>query len=164
LTFQLQDRRHVTTANPLVVFALDNQQYALHLPAVVRTVRMVAITPLPQAPAIVTGVINLQGRVIPVLNIRQRFRLPERGERLSDQLIIARTAQRIVALVVDEVRGVIDNAAHEAVEPATIVPGIEHLEGVVKMADGMIFIHDLDRFLSLDEERALEAAITGNEA
>ena len=154
----------MTTANPLVVFALDNQHYALHLPAVEKTIRMVAITPLPQAPAIVIGVINLHGLVIPVLNIRRRFRLPERGARLSDQLIIARTAQRTVALAVDEVRGIIDNAAHQVVEPAAIVPGIEHLEGVVKMADGMIFIHDLDRFLSLDEEQALEAAITRNEA
>jgi purine-binding chemotaxis protein CheW len=149
----------VTASNPLVVFVLDDQRYALHLSAVERTIRMVAITPLPRAPEIVTGVINVQGRVVPVLNIRRRFRLPERGAGLGDQLLIARAGQRTVALVVDDVRGIIDGAEHQPVAPDAIVPGLEHVTGVVKLDDGMLLIHDLDRFLSLDEERELAAAL-----
>ena len=149
----------MSTSNPLVVFALDDHRYALYLPVVERTVRMVAVTPLPRAPAIVTGVINVSGKVIPVLNIRRRFRLPERGARPGDQLIIARTARRTVALIVDEVRGVIECPADQPVDPAAIVPGLEQLAGVVKFDDGMIFIHDLDLFLSLEEERDLTMAL-----
>jgi purine-binding chemotaxis protein CheW len=61
--------------------------------------------------------------------------------------------------VVDGVNEVIERPAGEIIPPHTIVPGMEHVEGVVKLEDGMVFIHDLDGFLSLDEEQALEAVI-----
>ena len=70
-------------SNQLVVFALDDQRYALHLSAVDRVVPMVRVTPLPKAPDIVIGVVNVQGRVIPVINMRRRFRLPEREAALT---------------------------------------------------------------------------------
>ena len=72
-----------------VVFTLDERFYAIRLSAVSRVVRAVEITPLPKAPPIVIGVINLGGRIIPVVNIRRRFRLPERELELTDQLIVA---------------------------------------------------------------------------
>jgi purine-binding chemotaxis protein CheW len=149
----------VLNPDQLVVFTLDNHRYAVHLAAVERAVRVVEITPLPKAPGVVSGVINLQGRIVPVLNIRKRFRLPDRETNLSDQLLIARTAQRTVALVVDAVCDVIDHIPQETTAPPTIVPGLEYLVGVVKLADGMLFIHDLDDFLSLDEEDALKLAL-----
>jgi purine-binding chemotaxis protein CheW len=143
----------------LVVFTLDEQRYALHLPAVERAIRMIEITPLPSAPEIVIGVVNVHGVVVPILNIRKRFRLPDRATDLGDQLIIARTARRIVAFVVDTVSDVLTLPSKELVAPESILPQLEHVEGVVKLDDGMIFIHDLDAFLSLEEEQALEAAI-----
>jgi purine-binding chemotaxis protein CheW len=77
-----------------VVFTLDEQRYALYLHAVVRVVRIVEITPLPQTPEVIRGVVNVQGQVIPVVDIRKRFQLPEREPELGDQLIIANTACR----------------------------------------------------------------------
>ena len=135
----------------LVVFTLDDRRYGLRLAAVERIVRMVDITPLPHAPEIVSGVVNVQGRVVPVVNVRRRFRLPEREAALSDQLIIARTIRRSVALVADSVTGVLEYPEEETVPADAIVPGLEYVAGVVKLSDGMVLIHDLDRFLSLDE-------------
>ncbi|MDB6169570.1 MAG: chemotaxis protein CheW, partial [Verrucomicrobia bacterium] len=63
----------------IVVFRLDAQRYALSLTAVDRIARAVEITPLPNAPDIVLGVINVSGRVLPVLNLRRRFRMRERA-------------------------------------------------------------------------------------
>jgi len=143
----------------LVVFTLDEQHYALHLHSVERAIHMIEITPLPSAPEIVIGVVNVQGTVVPVLNIRRRFRLPEREPDLGDQLIIARTARRIVALVVDAVNDVVALPSGELVVPETILTQLEHLDGVVKLDDGMVFIQDLDAFLSLEEEQALDVAI-----
>ena len=143
----------------LVVFNLDDQSYALHLICVERAIRMVEITPLPKAPNIVLGLVNVHGEVIPVLNIRKRFRLPEREVELGDQLIIARTSRRLVALVVDTVSDVLALPSGELVAPKSILPQMEHVEGVVKLDDDLVFIQDLDKFLSLDEEQALEAAI-----
>jgi len=92
-----------TDQNYIVVFALEEPRYALLLSAVERVVRAVEITPLPKAPEIVLGIINAQGRIIPVIDVRQRFRMPTREMKLDDRLIIARTSRRQVALVVDSV-------------------------------------------------------------
>lgn len=150
--------KHVNSTCQLVVFTLDEQRYALHLSAVHRTVRMVAITPLPSAPEVVIGVINVKGQVIPVLDLRLRFRLPPRPPQLSDHLLIASTGRRTVALVADEVGGVVQQNEAGIVPPEEIVPGLEYVTGVTRLDDGLLFIHDLDGFLSLDEERALDAA------
>lgn len=145
----------------LIVFTLDERYYALHLEVVERTVRMVEITPLPKAAEMVIGVINVHGSIIPVLNIRRRFRLPEREAQLNHQLIIARTSRRRVALVADTVSDVVSLAPEQLVDPAGILPRLEYVEGVAILDSGMVFIHDLDAFLSLNEEQELEAALGG---
>jgi len=145
----------------IIVFSLDKRRYGLALSAVERVVRMVDVTPLPLAPALVFGVVNVQGRVIPVVNPRRRFRLPERDFKLSDQLLIARTARRTVAFVVDGVSDVLEYSLEQAVGVNEIVPGIQYVEGVVKLSDGLVLIHDFDKFLSLEEEQALDVAIGG---
>lgn len=143
----------------LLVFHLDAQHYGLPLACVERVVRIVGITPLPKAPEIVLGLINVQGRVIAVVDARRRFGRPRREPTLSDSLIIARTPARAVALAADSVAGVIECPATEAVPAQAIVPGMEYVEGVAKLDDGMVLIHDLGRFLSLDEEQRLDEAI-----
>ncbi len=143
----------------LVIFILNEQQYALHLSSVDQIVRIVKITPLPKAPDIVYGVVNLKGKIIPVINIRKRFRLPEREIHLSDHLIIAKTSMRTVALLADEVSRVVETTASEVIESEKILAYMDYVEGVVKLEDGLILIHDLDRFLSIDEEKALGDAL-----
>ncbi len=145
--------------NQIVVFSLDCRRYGLALSAVERVVRMVDITPLPQAPTLIFGIINVQGQVIPVVNPRRRFRLMERNCELSDQLILARTARRTVAFVVDVVIDVLEYTLEDSVRAQEIIPGMEYINGVVKLSDGLVLIHDLDTFLSLEEEKTLDAAI-----
>lgn len=144
----------------LVVFELDERRYGLPLEVVERVFRVVEVTPLPKAPDIVLGVINVQGRLLPVANIRKRFRLSEREPGLSDQLLVARTSRRSVALLVDGVTGVLEYSPGEALPGEAMVRGTDYVAGVVKQSDGMVLIHDLGRFLSLDEERDLDRAMT----
>jgi purine-binding chemotaxis protein CheW len=141
-----------------VVFTLDAQQYTLPLACVERVVPAVYVTPLPQAPAVILGVVNVQGRIIPVINLRKRFRLPERELELSDQFIVGKTSRRIVALVVDTVLGVAEFSRHEITSGTHIAPGLCFITGVIKTVDGVLLIHDLDSCLSLDEEQALDEA------
>lgn len=148
-----------TRTNQLVVFTLSNQRYGLPLSAVERIVRVVDVTSLPKAPDIVLGVVNVQGRVIPVINVRRRFRLPEREIVLTDQMVLARAVRRPVALVVDSVTGVLEYSDQEAVGAHDVLPDLRYVEGVVKLDDGLILIHDLDTFLSLEEEADLDRAL-----
>jgi len=143
----------------LVNFNLDDQKYALFLSAIIRIIRVVEITGLPKVPEIVLGVINMHGLIIPVFDIRKRFRLPQREMQLGDQLIIASTSKRTVALLVDSVNDVIEIPEEKIIAGEKILPGLEYVEGVVKTEDGMILIHDLEQFLSLQEEKALHEAL-----
>lgn len=143
----------------LVTFRLEGQRYALALGAVQRIVHAVEVTPLPDAPAIVLGVVDMAGDIVPVLNLRRRFGLPEREIGPDDQLLVARTARRTVALVVDEAQEVIERPLADVVGSDRIAPGMEQIQGMIRMDDGLVLIHDLDRFLSLDEVHALDAAL-----
>ncbi len=120
----------------------------------------VEITPLPKAPEIVLGLINIRGRIVPVLNIRRRFRLPDRETELTDHFIIADTSKRTVALPADSSSGVIQIFEGEITEATDILPALEYVKGVVKLKDGLLLIHDLETFLSLEEETALDEALS----
>jgi len=146
-------------SNQLVVFTLDDQRYALHLSAVERVVSAVAITPLPKAPDIILGVVNVHGRIVPVADIRRRFGLPAREMSLRDQFVIAHTVRRPVILVVDRVEGIVTYSPADVIRADSILSPIRHIEGVLKLKDGMALIHDLDGFLSLEEERSLDEAM-----
>jgi purine-binding chemotaxis protein CheW len=143
----------------LVLFALDEQRYALDLASVERAVRVVDVTPLPVAPSTVLGIVNVGGDIVPVYNLRRRFRLVERDIDLADQLMIARTSRQKVALLVDSVNGVLEVSDETIASAEKILPEIECVRGVVKLPDGLVLIHDLDQFLSPEEERTLEAAL-----
>jgi purine-binding chemotaxis protein CheW len=143
----------------LVNFNLDDGKFALFLSAVLRIIRVVEITGLPKAPEIVLGVINMHGQVIPVFDIRKRFRLPQRDMQLGDQMIVASTSKRTIALLVDSVSDVIEISEEKIIVGENILPGLEYVEGVVKTEDGMILISDLEQFLSLQEEKALHEAM-----
>jgi len=148
------------SANQIVLFALDEPHYALPLSAVVRVVRVVEIMPLPKAPEIVLGAINVQGQVTPVIDIRKRFRLQPREMGLDDRFIIARTSKRVVAMLADAVIGVRALSDGEIASAVHALPFAKYLHGVAKIEDGIVLIYDLEQFLSLDEERTLDAALS----
>ena len=143
-----------------MAFDLETRRFALSLSAVERIVPMAEITPLPGAPEIVAGVINIRGRILPIFNVRRRFGLPEREVWLSDHLIIAATSRRTVALWVDQALGVLERSGESSAEG--ILVGMDYVEGVVKLEDGLILIHNLETFLSLDEGAALDGALAAN--
>lgn len=147
-----------------VVFSLDEQRYALRLSVVERVVHAVHVTPLAKAPSIVLGIVSLQGRIVPVVDVRQRFRLPARESKLSDQIIFAHTKRRLIALWVDKVTGVIECSEGDVTHAGTILSGIDCVEGVIQLSDGLILLHDLDAFLSLDEEKSVDDALEEGQA
>jgi purine-binding chemotaxis protein CheW len=144
----------------LLVFRLDERLYALRLTQVDRVIRAVDAMPLPQAPPIVLGAIDLQGRIVPLLNIRKRFGVEERDVGIEDHFIIANTSQRTVALAVDSVSEVVERLSEQIVAAQKILGKLDQIEGVIQLDDGLTLIHDLERFLSLDEQHLLDEALT----
>ena len=148
-----------STPSRFLLFTLDAGRYALSLEVVERVVPALELTPLPNAPDIVQGVFNLQGRIVPVMNLRRRFGLPERAIELSDHLIVAQTSGRTVGLVVDDTQGIVETAAAEIVPADAFLPELPYVRGVIRLQSGIVLIHDLARFLSLPEARRLDSAL-----
>lgn len=134
-----------------VVFSLDSQRYGIPLSVVERVVRMVEITRLPAAADSVLGVINVQGEIMPVLNLRLLFGLPQRPVELGDQLLITRFAKRSCALVVDAVSEVHTCRLRDLMEANGNLPDLPFLAGAEKLPDGMILINAPEKlFTTLD--------------
>ena len=142
----------------MVVFCVEGQRHALRLEAVERVTPAAALTPLPGAPAAVLGAIDVGGRILPVFSMRRHLGRPDRAVRLSDVLVVARTARRSVALLVDEVQAV-RAGPPTTVDPASVAPALPTVDGLVRLDDGLLLIHDLERLLSREDERMLEAAM-----
>lgn len=127
----------------LLIFTVNAQRYALHLDAVERIVRAVAITPLPESSPGLLGVVNVQGRIVPVVNFRKRFRLPMRDVDLNDRLIIATAVDRTVALLVDDVVGVVAGRQEDVVPSARIGADPGYSAGMFKYGEEMVVIPNL---------------------
>jgi purine-binding chemotaxis protein CheW len=143
----------------LLLFTLDSHRFALPLDRVHEIVHAVEITPLAGAPGVVEGVVDVRGAVVPVLDVRARFRLPARPVRLSDHLVLAEGAGRLVALRVDRAVGMEEVPPEAMTMPGANDPAMAHLAGVVTLDDGMVLVHDLDAFLSQAEADALARAL-----
>lgn len=148
-----------TKIDKIVVFSLDELFYALPLQAVVRVIHAIEIRHLPEAPEIISGIINVKGQIIPVVDIRKRLELATREIDPDDRLIIADTGKREVAILVDTVTGIRDLTPAQKAEAKETLPFAKHLKGVAKIDNELVLIYDPDQFLRLDEETELEKAL-----
>jgi purine-binding chemotaxis protein CheW len=143
----------------VVVFEVGGQRYALPAADVRELVRAVDIVPLPRAPRVVEGVINLRGKIVPVLDIRSRFGLPARPVALSDHLLIAQAGEFLVAVRADRAVDLVQLEAADVEEARGLVPGVEYVAYIARKSDQLVLIHDLRTFLSRAESRELQEAL-----
>ncbi len=138
---------------------IEDQRYGLPLERVEQVLPMVWVAPLPKAPEMVVGVINLHGAVLPVLDIRKRFGLPERRWGLTTRLVVVQLAHARIAVPVDEVVGVRDHFVDVRLPDPLPQSGDGCISGIVGLSDGLLFLCDLEAFLSLDEQHQLTVAL-----
>ena len=143
----------------VVVFELGGQLFGVPASDVRELLRAVAVAPLPGAPAVVKGVINLRGRVVPVLDVRTRFRIPSKVIEPSDHFIVARARDRLVALHVDRATDLIRVNLTDLEAAQVLVPSTEYITWVAKVPNNLVLIHDLATFLSHAEAEALAEAL-----
>lgn len=148
----------------LVTFCVNNEQYAVDILRVQEINRMLAITQVPQSPAGVEGVINLRGRIIPIMDLRIRFGMPK-GERTDEsRIMVVESGGTIVGFIVDRVHEVL-RISRTTVDPAPAMSSTvesRYIEGVAKLDDRLIILLDLDALLS--EQPASQMANTARAA
>lgn len=143
----------------LLIVALDGDRVAFAVEDIREVHRAALPTPLPNAPDIVEGILNVRGELMPVLNIRRRLGRPDRQLRASDHLIVARASGRLTAFAVDQVVEVARIPEHDIAAASSIASGTAHVAGIATLPDGVLVVHDLAAFLSAGELFALDAAV-----
>lgn len=143
----------------LASFKLANEEYAVDIGAVQEIVRMSSITRVPRAPSFVEGVVNLRGKIVPVIDLRLRFGLANVEATKSTRIVIVQVAGKTVGLIVDSVREVL-RLDSEAVSPPPemVASGVDaaFFKGVGQLGERLIILLDLQRLLSQDELQSLE--------
>ena len=150
-------------SGPLAVleFRLANLRCALAEPVVVEVLPAASLVRLTDAPSIVMGLLNVRGVIVPVLDLRPRLGLPEKPIAPTDHFILTRTRQRLVAVHVDRAEALLTLDAAQIDDAERLVLGTGPVAGVARMQDGLMLIHDPERFLTEAEALALERAMGG---
>jgi purine-binding chemotaxis protein CheW len=143
----------------VLLFELAAERYGVATRDVLEVLRAVASRPLPLAPSVVEGIVDLRGDLVPVLDIRARLGLAPKPVEPSDHFVVGRAAERRVILRVDRALGLARLRSLPLTAAHNLPRGIDHIAGVARVADGLVLIHDLSAFLSELEVRQLDRAI-----
>lgn len=147
----------------LVSFRLGNEEYGSEIMQVREIIRIQEITPVPETPEFVEGVINLRGSVIPIIDLRKRFGM-EQGSRDKDtRIVVVSVEGREVGIIVDAVAEVLRITSDQVEQAPAVVSGIgkEYLLGVAKLEDRLLIILDLNKVLSAEELGFLDEVMDG---
>ncbi len=142
-----------------LVFSEDGHRFGLNLGEVERVEKAAYLEKLASGPEFVKGMLNYHGELLPVINIRKIFLLSDREDKLSDLIIIARTAKRALGIWAEKVEGVVEKEDWEVEEAQRMFVGLEYVKGIFKYADSTVLINDLDKFLTDKEIKMLQSVI-----
>ena len=142
----------------LVSFKLKQEEFGVNILLVQEIIRMQEITNVPNAPGFVEGVINLRGRVIPIVDLRKRFGMETKEQSNATRIIVVMIGEVQVGLIVDEVSEVLRISEDTVEPPPPIVAGIEsdYIKGVGKLEDRLLILLDLNKILSMEEKQSLQ--------
>ncbi|GED29035.1 MULTISPECIES: chemotaxis protein CheW [Brevibacillus] len=143
----------------VIVFRLKDEEYGVEVGQVKSIEKLEHITRVPRTPKFVKGVINLRGVVTPIIDLRNRFELEESVYSESTRIIIVAVGELEVGLIVDAANDVIDIAVDAIEPPPEVVGGVEaaYLRGVAKLDKRLLILLNLDKVLSTEEIKQLDA-------
>ena len=149
----------MTQPNQYCTFFLDGLLFGVEVKKVQEVIRHQPITRVPLASPVVRGLINLRGRIVTALDLRQRL---EMAPRTSDRLpmnVVVETAEGIASLLVDDIGEVLDVDEQAFELPPQTIHGVarELIRGVYKLAGKLLIVLDLERAVNLDSSQIVQA-------
>jgi purine-binding chemotaxis protein CheW len=141
----------------LVSFNIGSEEFGVEILKVQEINRMVEITRVPQAPHYVEGVINLRGKVIPIIDLRKRFSLEVKEYDKNTRIVVVDINGNIMGMIVDAVSEVLRLSSSTIEPPPEIVTGVnaEYIKGVAKLEDRLLIFLDLSKVVDASELAAL---------
>jgi len=154
----VDDKHESTELLQLVSFKIASEEFGVDILNVQEINKMSTITKVPNSPEFVEGVINLRGRVIPVVNLRVKMSMPNREYDKDTRIIVVDLSGKTVGFLVDSVSEVLRIPRNIIEPPPSMVAGINsnYITAVGKLEDRLLILLDLDRVLLEDEKTALE--------
>ena len=139
----------------LVSFKIGDEEFGVDILKVQEINRMLEVTRVPNAPEYVDGVINLRGKVIPIIDLRRRFGMERREKDKNTRIVVVELSGKVIGFVVDAVSEVLRIPRNVTEPPPSIVAGIdaEYITGVGKLEDRLLILLDLERVLSGEGKR-----------
>jgi len=143
----------------LVSFKIANEEFGVDILNVQEINKMTQITKVPNAPEFVEGVINLRGRVIPIIDLRTRLKLEKKEHDKDTRIIVVEIVGRTVGFIVDAVKEVLRIPMNITEAPPEIVTGVdsEFIRAVGKLEDRLLILIDLEKVLNSEEHVNLQA-------
>lgn len=143
----------------LVSFNIGQEEFGVDILKVQEINRMVEITKVPQTPHYVEGVINLRGKVIPIVDLRKRFGLDLKENDKNTRIVVVDIEGNIIGMVVDSVSEVLRFPAGTIEPPPEIVTGAnsEYIKGVAKLDDRLLIFLDLSKAIDVEELAGISA-------
>jgi purine-binding chemotaxis protein CheW len=139
-------------SQPYLLFRLHKSVFAVDALAVREIIRLPELTPIEEAPGFLVGVVNLRGRILPVMDLDLRFGRMPRPYHLQDHIVVLEWQQILMGLIVHDVLDVRDIATHEIAPKPSYGLGTERessfIAGVAKLDQGLVMLLHLDRLLS----------------
>jgi purine-binding chemotaxis protein CheW len=156
-----QEQRAAAEATEhLVTFYLDREEYGMDVRQVQEIRRLTEITTVPRAPEFIRGVINLRGRILPVLDLKRKLGLGEVAESRAARIVVVRVRERLIGLLVDGASQVpkIPVSRIEPPPEEVVERGGDYIRGVAKLDDRLIILVDLERLLAHELKAAASPA------
>ena len=147
-------------ADKLVTFRLGEDLFAADIYSVERVLRYAQPTPVPDMPAYIEGVMDYQGRVVPIVNLRRRFELPDGPVVSETRTLVLNVAGEWIGVVVDAVTEVASYDKAALAPPPKLFRGLsaEYLKGIVRRGERLVIFLDVDHLLASAERIALREA------
>lgn len=142
----------------VLLTSLDDERLAFPLEDVVEVLPAMASTPLPHAPVVIAGVVDLRGRPLPLLDLRARLGRSPADPDPDDHVVVCRIRDRQVGIWVDRALSVTSIDTGDMVAVSEVAQA-SHVEGVALVPDGMLFVYDVQSFLDADEALTLDGAM-----
>ena len=137
----------------VLVFVIGKEEYAVDILKVQEIRGYEKVTPIPSAPAYLKGVVNLRGVIVPVVDMRVKFNMPDPRYDSFTVVVILKLANRVIGIVVDGVSDVVQLAVSDVKEAPRLGGAVDgaFLTGVATQGDRMILLLDIEKFLSSGE-------------
>lgn len=145
----------------LVSFKIGGEEFGVDILRVQEINRMLEVTRVPNSPEFVEGVINLRGKVIPIVDLRTRFGMPRKEHDNDTRIVVVELTGNVVGFVVDGVNEVLRIPKSVTEPPPSIVAGVqaEYITAVGKLEDRLLILLDLEKILSFEEHQEMEAMV-----